>query len=90
VRWNLIRHNPAVDASPPRVPKPGIHAPAPQQVAEIFTNLPSSDRRIQSETEQAAEPLDFGRSVRLRVSTGHGDESLHEIRFNKLTADAIG
>jgi integrase len=37
VKWGIIRHNPAVDASPPRVPKPEISPPTPEQVASLFT-----------------------------------------------------
>ncbi len=36
VKWGWIRHNPAVDASPPRVLKPEITPPTPDQVAAIF------------------------------------------------------
>lgn len=36
VRWGIIRTNPAVGASPPRVPKPEVHPPSPAEIAEIF------------------------------------------------------
>ncbi|MGH9172052.1 MAG: tyrosine-type recombinase/integrase [Acidimicrobiales bacterium] len=36
VRWDMIRTNPAVGASPPRVPKPDIRPPSSNQVADIF------------------------------------------------------
>jgi integrase len=36
VRWGVIRHNPAVGVSPPRVPKPEVHPPSVEQLAEML------------------------------------------------------
>jgi integrase len=74
VRWNLIRHNPAVDASPPRVPKPEINPPDPHQVAEIFA---------------AAEKFlpDFATYVLLAASSGARRSELLALRWRDLTLD---
>jgi integrase len=75
VRWSLIRHNPAVDASPPRVPKPEIHAPAPQQVAQIFTAA--------AETQP-----DFATFVLLAASSGARRSELLALRWKDLNLDS--
>lgn len=36
VRWGWLRHNPALDASPPRVPLRPMHPPTPDEVAGLF------------------------------------------------------
>ena len=36
VRWGWLRHNPALDASPPRVPLRPMHPPTPEEVARLF------------------------------------------------------
>ena len=36
VRWGWIVHNPAIEASPPRVPMPELHPPSPAEVAHLF------------------------------------------------------
>ncbi len=36
VRWGWLRHNPALDASPPRVPLRSMHPPTPDEVARLF------------------------------------------------------
>lgn len=36
VRWGWLVHNPAVDASPPRVPLPELRPPTPDEVVRLF------------------------------------------------------
>ena len=36
VRWGWISHNPAIDASPPRVPANEISPPTPEELARLF------------------------------------------------------
>ena len=36
VRWGWITHNPAIDASPPRVPLKELKPPDPDQVVRVF------------------------------------------------------
>ncbi len=36
VRWGWIKHNPAIDATPPKVHSPEINPPTPKQVAAIY------------------------------------------------------
>jgi integrase len=36
VRWGWIAHNPAIEASPPRVPMPELRPPSPGEVARLF------------------------------------------------------
>jgi len=74
VRWNLIRHNPAIDASPPRVPKPVIKPPAPHQVAEIFKAI--EDARA-----------DLAAFVLLAASSGARRSELLALRWNDLDFD---
>jgi integrase len=74
VRWNLIRHNPAIDASPPRVPKHEIKPPAPQQVAEIFKAF--EDTRP-----------DLAAFVLLAAASGARRSELLALRWNDLDFD---
>ena len=43
VRWSIIRHNPALDASKPRVPKPDLSPPTPAQVAALFRSAEETE-----------------------------------------------
>lgn len=36
VRWGWLSHNPAIDASPPRVPLPELKPPTPKEVVRLF------------------------------------------------------
>lgn len=36
VRWGWLSHNPAIDASPPRVPLPVLKPPTPDEVVRLF------------------------------------------------------
>lgn len=43
VRWGWINHNPAIDASPPRVPMKELQPPDPAQVVQLFRLAQGSD-----------------------------------------------
>jgi integrase len=43
VRWGWIDHNPAADASPPRVPIRDLKPPSPDEVVELFRLAENSD-----------------------------------------------
>ncbi len=46
VRWGWITHNPAVDASPPRVPLKELKPPDPDQVVRVFHLAQESDPEL--------------------------------------------
>jgi integrase len=46
VRWGWIVHNPAVDASPPRVPMKELKPPDPGQVVQLFHLAQESDPEL--------------------------------------------
>jgi integrase len=43
VRWGWLRHNPAIDASPPRVPLRDLKPPSPDEVVRLFRLAQESD-----------------------------------------------
>ncbi len=43
VRWGWISHNPAIDASPPRVPHRELRPPTPKEVVSLFASAKSGD-----------------------------------------------
>jgi integrase len=43
VRWGWITHNPAIDASPPRVPMKELKPPDPDQVVKLFRHAQEAD-----------------------------------------------
>lgn len=43
VRWGWISHNPAIDASPPRVPHRELRPPTPKEVVSLFEAAQASD-----------------------------------------------
>lgn len=43
VRWGWVSHNPAIDASPPRVPLRAMKPPSPEQVISLFRLAQESD-----------------------------------------------
>jgi len=43
VRWGWLSHNPAVDASPPRVPHRGITPPSPEELVRLVRSAQESD-----------------------------------------------
>ena len=46
VRWGWISHNPAIDASPPRVPMKELKPPDPAQVVQLFRLAQDSDPEL--------------------------------------------
>jgi integrase len=46
VRWGWITHNPAIDASPPRVPMKELRPPDPDQVVRLFRLAQESDPEL--------------------------------------------
>ena len=46
VRWGWLSHNPAVDASPPRVPLRELTPPTPDEVARLFRLAQESDPEL--------------------------------------------
>jgi len=46
VRWGWITHNPAIDASPPRVPMKELKPPDPDQVVRLFRLAQESDPEL--------------------------------------------
>ena len=46
VRWGWITHNPAIDASPPRVPLKELKPPDPDQVVRVFHLAEESDPEL--------------------------------------------
>jgi len=46
VRWGWITHNPAIDASPPRVPMKELKAPDPGEVVQLFRLAQESDPEL--------------------------------------------
>ncbi len=46
VRWGWIPHNPAIDASPPRVPMKELKPPDPDQVVQLFRLAQESDPEL--------------------------------------------
>ena len=46
VRWGWITHNPAIDASPPRVPLKELKPPDPDQVVRVFQLAQESDPEL--------------------------------------------
>ena len=46
VRWGWITHNPAIDASPPRVPMKELKPPDPDQVVQVFHLAQESDPEL--------------------------------------------
>ena len=43
VRWGWISHNPAIDASPPRVPHRELRPPTPKEVVSLFAAAQTGD-----------------------------------------------
>lgn len=74
VRWGWIAHNPALDASPPRVPLPELRPPTPEEVVRLF---------------QVAEEWDpdLACFVVLAASTGARRGELVALRWRDLDLD---
>jgi integrase len=46
VRWGWLNHNPAVDASPPRVPMKPVTPPSPDEVVRLFRHAQEDDPEL--------------------------------------------
>jgi integrase len=75
VRWGWLAVNPASSATPPRVPVPDIHPPAPHELARLFALAVRTD----------ADLADF---VMLAAATGARRSELLALRWSDLELDA--
>jgi integrase len=71
VRWGWISHNPAIDASPPRVTAKELRPPTPEQVVHLF--------RLAKETDPALATF-----VLLAASTGARRGELIALRWSDV------
>ena len=74
VRWGWITHNPAIDASPPRVPMKELKPPDPDQVVRLF--------RLAQESEP-----ELATFILLAASSGARRGELLALRWNDIDLD---
>jgi integrase len=74
VRWGWISHNPAIDASPPRVSVKELMPPTPQQLVQLF--------RVADETDPALATF-----ILLAASTGARRGELIALRWSDVDFD---
>ena len=74
VRWGWITHNPAVDASPPRVPRREMKPPDPDQVVRLFRLATESDPELAT-------------FIMLAASSGARRGELLALRWNDIDLD---
>ena len=74
VRWGWITHNPAIDASPPRVPMKELKPPDPGQVVQLFRLAQESDPELAA-------------FVMLAASSGARRGELLALRWNDVDLD---
>jgi integrase len=74
VRWGWITHNPAIDASPPRVPMKELKPPDPGQVVHLFRLAQESDP-------------DLAAFIMLAASSGARRGELLALRWNNIDLD---
>jgi integrase len=74
VRWGWITHNPAVDASPPRVPMKELKPPNPDQVVQLFRLAQESDPELAT-------------FIMLAASSGARRGELIALRWNDIDLD---
>ncbi len=74
VRWGWITHNPAIDASPPRVPIRDMKPPDPDQVVRLFRAAQESDP-------------DLATFIMLAASSGARRGELLALRWNDIDLD---
>jgi integrase len=74
VRWGWISHNPAIDASPPRVPVRDLKPPSPDDVVELF--------RLAEETDP-----DLATYIMLAASSGARRGEMVALRWKDLDLD---
>lgn len=74
VRWGWIDHNPAIDASPPRVPIRDLKPPSPDEVVELF--------RLAEQTDP-----DLATYIMLAASSGARRGEMVALRWKDLDLD---
>jgi integrase len=74
VRWGWITHNPAIDASPPRVPMKDMTPPDPDQVVRLFRLAQESDPELAT-------------FIMLAASTGARRGELLALRWSDIDLD---
>src|SRR5271168_3291653 len=74
VRWGWITHNPAIDASPPRVPLRELKPPDPDQVVRVFHLARESDPELAA-------------FIMLAASSGARRGELLALRWNDIDLD---
>lgn len=74
VRWGWITHNPAIDASPPRVPMKELKPPDPGQVVQLFRLAEESD-------------LELATFIILAASSGARRGELLALRWSDIDLD---
>jgi len=74
VRWGWLTHNPAIDASPPRVPIKGVKPPSPGQVVQLF--------RLALETDP-----ELATFIMLAASSGARRGELLALRWSDIDLD---
>ncbi len=75
VRWGWIDHNPAIDASPPRVPMRELKLPTPDEVVELF--------RLAEKTDP-----DLATYIMLAASSGARRGEMVALRWKDLDLDS--
>jgi integrase len=75
VRWGWIDHNPAIDASPPRVPIRELKPPSPDEVVELF--------RLAEETDP-----DLATYIILAASSGARRGEMVALRWKDFDLDS--
>ena len=75
VRWGWISHNPAVDASPPRVPIHELKPPSPEELVKLFRLAEESDP-------------EFATYIMLAASSGARRGEMVALRWKDLDLDA--
>ena len=74
VRWGWITHNPAIDASPPRVPMKELKPPDPDQLVRLFHLAQESDPEL-------------GTFIMLAASSGARRGELLALRWSDIDLD---
>ncbi len=77
VRWGWITHNPAIDASPPRVPMKELKPPDPDQVVRLFHLAQESDPELAT-------------FIMLAASSGARRGELLALRWSDIDLDREG
>jgi integrase len=75
VRWGWIAHNPAIDASPPKVPMKELRPPDPDQVVRVFHLAQETDPELAT-------------FIMLAASSGARRGELLALRWSDINLDA--